>query len=800
MDNEFLARIKLVLDKTGVTEGMKTVASDIEGTKVKLPWDMNTQQLTAGAEKLKQLWGLVTPEVHKSVDAMGDFEKALRRAFIVAPVWMATREIMKETINFIKEGIKHILDTETATHNLTASLNVMGESGKIAIAGIVDNMHNLSIETGKSEASLINIFAAVNKILGDTTKSQIVVTEATKLSLETGSDAAKIAESMAFLYKLQGDSLKGVTTDTQKFQEISALLYATQAKTPGGIEKLMVDIKAFQATMNVTDFGLENTIKLFGAFESAGISNSMALRTGLLRILTNLNDTSKMLGITFPETATSAEIFVKVLEKLGIALKIPGQQGNIYNVIKDVFGGAIRGGTNLGSLAKDLERVQEAFSGKGVTERERYLQAKQLEDINDEASHQIDLFITLKKQLGDAFITGILGGKDFASFLREINASAEKAEIIFQGLGTSLKWIGTAIKYAIPMYGFMAMGEDLGKALTKPILDAGKASDDLYKRISMAQKGELTAQETTSVAAEALNSNLIKDVTLRQKIYDSLVQIAAREGQITEEKSKQIIQGEQSLLLYKKQLDEAKKLATEIYNSLIDKQKTLVNHELELLRLRGASEEEITNQKLILESQILGESKSISELKQRLNTEIQITREKMNQVNIGNDSITLYRLAKKEGIETATIVGQFLTGAIDFNILEQMPKALAAFKEFFSARAEALQAAEYLGIPFRGNLGNIGGGRYTGGGAPGGRIPIPEYEGKKGEKNLSELMKRFEINIPTTIKDMKIAINLQLKEKEGKELLLKKWTDSIIDVLRQDPQINKMIDEIIEKY
>ena len=406
---------------------------------------------TTGAEptaakiaQIKTALGGVKADVVPAAKGMGDFERALKRAAIVAPVWMAIRTSIKATLDFIRDGVKYIFELEDAMHNVTSTLQDLGKNGKENMQILVEGFHNLAVESGKSETSIANAFAGVNRVLQDRERSLIATQEATKLSLETGADAAKLAESMAFLYKLQGDSLKGLTTDAEKFQEISALLYVTQAKTPGGIEKLIGDIKSFSAAMNVTDFGLENTIRLFGALESAGVSNTMALRTGLLRLLTNLGDASKMLGISFPENVSSAEVFLKVLERLSTAMKTPGDKSGVMSVLKDLFGSVIRGGTNLGSLAKDIDAVQQALAGKGVSAGERNLQLEQLKLVTEEADHQIKVFQELRNQSAKTFMAGLLGGEDLGKGMTDLNKGMKENVNVWNEFGKGIRDFTTA--------------------------------------------------------------------------------------------------------------------------------------------------------------------------------------------------------------------------------------------------------------------------------------------------------------------------------------------------------------------
>ena len=490
-------------------------------------------------EQIKLALGGITKETQPATQKMDDFHRALSRVVVVAPIWMAFRATIQQTMAFIKDGVQYMLDIEEAMHNVTATLQEMGEAGKINVAALAEEFHNLSIESGKSEAVIANVFATTNRILQDRNKSMIATAEATKLSIETGADAAKIAETMAFLYKLQGDSLKGLTTDTQKFQEISALLYATAAKTPGGITKLESDIRSFSATMNITDFGLENTIRLFGALEASGVSNAMALRTGLLKALVNADDAAKMLGISFSANTSSAEKFAKILGTLGIALRTPGDKSGLLNIIQSIFGGTIRGGMGLASLAKDLTAFQEAFAGKGVSEKERYLQQKQLEEVTSGAKHQIEVFQILRKDLAATFMTGVLGGKDFASSIKNLTEDLKILEPTISKIGMGIHFLFTQQegKFFVGPFGAInRMAYEFDK-----ITESNKEQIDLNTRVSMALRGQLPLEDSIATLKEVQNGKLMVGRGQHDRIIKQLqdeIKLLTEQGKVQDANNK----------------------------------------------------------------------------------------------------------------------------------------------------------------------------------------------------------------------------------------------------------------------
>jgi len=559
----------------------------------------------------------VTPQVDGLSVALNQMLKNMGRALLIAPVWMVVRGAIQAVTSTVQEGIKYWLDTEEATHNLGATLTGLGEVGTAAVENVVGAMHKLSVESGKSEASLINTFAAVNRILQDTVSSQAAVTEATRLSLVTGVDSAKLAEGMSFLYKLQGDSLKGLTTDTEKFRAISELLFATQAKSPGGIEKLIADLRNFDATMSITDFGIENSIRLMGVFESSGVTSGQSLKLGLMKSLANFDETSKMLGLTLPKTASEVEKFKAILIRLGETKN----SSNYEKVITDIFGGAARGGVNIAALSKDLDAVREAFKGAGPTAEESLTMKERLNDVTSGAGHQLDVVGNLKKQWVDLFATGPV--RDFNELLAVSAAWAKGTGDDLNKISPILLFIGSAAQGARGNIG--AITSEFRKWM-----DTQANPGDFWERMTAAAKGQLSVQSLVEMKQEVINNKLklTADLKERELIFlDAQIQKQKLIGDAAEAQ---------------KRRDEASlKLKEQV--ALRTKQEVLDNQKLAQLQVERNAQDFALNGTSTLEQQI---QRKIDIVQQ--NTQIADGEKKIIQLaKLQNDLIDV-RLKKRE--------------------------------------------------------------------------------------------------------------------------------------------------------
>lgn len=259
------------------------------------------------------------------------------------------------------------------------------------------------------------------------------------------------------------------------------------------------------------------------------------------------------------------------------------------------------------------------------------------------------------------------------------------------------------------------------------------------------------------------------------KILSLLPELKTKQG----EESKEIIKLVQRVSDYTKQ-------------RVTDTEK-LINQQLQLLKIQGASNSQLVDAELALKALSYGEDAVRNSLEAQLKIEQEITKEKLNQVEVSNETLALYKVAKTEGATIARQIGAFLTGGMDYNQLKQMPRVLEAFKKYFPARAEAMEAAQYFGIPFRGEKG-LGGGPYYG--APGAEIPTPEIE---AARTIQGFRKRAGA-MPTEINGLTINVTAQLGEEKGKKEIAAKIQLDIAEAIRTDPSVKAAIEERIEEY
>ena len=598
MTAEFLARIKLVM------EGSGAAAADI--AKIK-----------------KEIAGLQEPAT-KAGKGMEDITRAMSRALIVAPIWMAMRAAIQQVTYFVQEGIQYYLETEHSMHNVTAAMQELGSSSSTTMPRLVEQFHNLSIETGKSEGSIANVFSEMVRVLGDSNTAWTASEAAQKLSIATGGDAAKIAETLGLLYKSNGETLNQSATETQRFKDLQVMLYEAQSKTPGGIEKLNANLLAGIPIMTTANISIEDFIKLNSAMAAAGITSGMALKTGLTKIITNLSEVSNQMGLSFSKNTPTMTVFMAVMEKLGTAMK-SGSQGNVGQVIKDVFGG-VRGG-QIVAMAKDIETLRKNMSTPLVNDRSIALYGEQIKTVTEGVDFQGQLFLNLKKQAGDAFITGVMGGENFAQALKNANKIMEESSIKLQALGVVANMTGRVIGFALSG----GMGEMQLGAERRTL--ASEKQYEYENKILEALKGQMTVEELMLFAGEVEITKDGRTLEQKKELISLLQAQAGKEQNITKAKEDQVKVDNEAVMLGKKQSDELENLLMKYASAKPGDRKDL-RREIELTQMSSESQMNAFNnnsgsdRKLMLSMQ--------SKLSEEVRSQMAGTIARENGISVGN--------------------------------------------------------------------------------------------------------------------------------------------------------------------
>jgi hypothetical protein len=227
-------------------------------------------------------------------------------------------------------------------------------------------------------------------------------------------------------------------------------------------------------------------------------------------------------------------------------------------------------------------------------------------------------------------------------------------------------------------------------------------------------------------------------------------------------------------------------LQHEIQLSNLDTEQLLVDHELEILRIRGLSGFELFKAKTALESQITGQKDYEKTLKACLDLDTAMTQQKRDQFSISDTNLKLLRIAKKEGVATAKAMADILAGTRKYPVTGSEYERI--FKQNFSKEAIAYQANVQLG-----------------------RLGFSyESEVNRSARTKEEREKKFPVLLPPGLLKSPITgalitnfiINLEATEKDIKskaeKVAMKK--EEVIEAIRNSKEFEKLLFEKIDLF
>jgi len=153
MNGDFLAKIKLALEGNervlGGLKATQSAAQKLANTKVTTIFDK--QGLASGAQ-VEQTFKNITPAADGASKKMGDFQKALARVTVVAPVWFAFRTIMMSVFTLIRENVKFMIDLETAM----ARIRIVGKGTEQQYKDLQTTLISLSVAYGAVASAAVD--------------------------------------------------------------------------------------------------------------------------------------------------------------------------------------------------------------------------------------------------------------------------------------------------------------------------------------------------------------------------------------------------------------------------------------------------------------------------------------------------------------------------------------------------------------------------------------------------------------------------------------------------------------------
>ena len=495
MSGDFLARIKLSLEgKEQVVDGLRetqaaasSMNKNLNSQAVNLAKNWNVGFGESG-QKIKDAINGIGDAQDKNTPKTNDMIKALRRAAIVAPIWMLLRGAMQQVIQTVQQGFQTWIAFDAQLSKSRAVVHDFSGTTDEAMKILEETVRATSKETGISLASLTQSFYQFGKVGLPFEMAMGGMIAASKLAEATFGDVATISKAMAVAYKMLGNSTKDTLSPLEQQEATAGKIFHLWKSNAFEVDDFSSSLTNFLPIAKMANFSMDESVALLSAMETAGVQNARGgtlLRTSVQQLVNNLGKLGSTLGIAVnPELDSGADILLKILETINKLSKTSGIPAEAMQEISKIFGGA-RGGqaisalnallpelkSNLISMAKDPQPFI-----KELSDRQK--------EIGDTASHQIEIFNRQKEVLGESFVKGIVGGKDFKESLKEVNREMDSGAKIAKFLG------------------------DYWRIMSNPIIGIKKAVKETVeeaaifpKRVQDAIAGNLTLKDTLETIA-----------------------------------------------------------------------------------------------------------------------------------------------------------------------------------------------------------------------------------------------------------------------------------------------------------
>lgn len=625
-----------------------------------------------------------------------DLKTLAGRALLTIPIWLGIRAALTGMFQTFSDGAKNIISFDLALQKVKRNLSGTPEEIAKNFTTLREEITKASLETGKSTeeiAEAVKKFATIGFSFEDALKGGL---EATKLSVVLFGDAGDTANAFARALKLLIDTSADAKTSQEQIAEAFALTSELEKTNQFEINEVTESLLKFSGTAKTAKLTMQETLAVLAALGTAGRAGAQGgtlLSTSFNNLVTNLDKVAEQFGVKFnPAVDDAFGTLIKVLDTAEAMSKEVGGEENVITKLADVFGGE-RGTKALSSLlaVNDQLKKNRAILPDVVKFN------KDVADVLNTESGQAQIAGNTFKEFGKALVTGVVGGDDFITSLKDINAFL-----------LTLQKNGVAAGEAIRDFAIAATTSFIGLAFFK----IQENKKDLANEISKLNKR----------ITDALNTNLKTDPVEIEKL---LVDIQ-KDKVFLDDSSKEQITRALNIRLEALKLEPEipidPKITTKPDNKPVISEENrkgiaedILDARLNQLRTEGLLQSELLKQEGFLKKQLNIYDSELDKAKRKLEIERAVNEEKRLQNRLGNDSLKLFEISKTEGVEVAKKIGDVLAGNTDFStFVRQGGKELEIFKSQFEDIFNNQQAQAF----FKGNN-------------------IPGLEGLRGGQNIA---------------------------------------------------------------
>jgi TP901 family phage tail tape measure protein len=674
----------------------------------------------------------------QSASAMGDFERALRRAAIVAPVWMALRMAMQGVFSLIQEQSKFLVEMETAL----AHIQIVGKGTtqeysymKIALIGLAQ-----AYGTSASEAvEAATTFAQQGKTVAETiqlTRLAMIGSQTMGMGLKETVNALTAAIEGFNLPINESAQILDKWINVERQYAVTATDLAEATKRAGATaNQLGITIDSFLG--HVT--GIIEVTRKSGteAGNSLQFMYSRILTTGakvissIARVPVYMDASGKAVqqntgiyrsaGTILDEVAAKWDNLTQK-QKLDIAQGIASRrQMTAFMALMQNYDRAVLARVDSLSSAGQAEKALQIIMGTTAYKAKQLTSSWNLlttvvantapfkESLDMMSKILIVISSLIDRSKVDQSEMAKANAIERTNIETKLSSIANFKELIklrdvYSKAPQSNSTIAMVKAIDMALNKLTQVHPRLGKVDFTELEVANKKLDE-FTKLERVKEIVLSVREKYAPEVATIKSQMqmyeqgkypeIKGNSGLQNVIASQIQYKKWEQEIIElgkaenaEIDKQVkgLTDKNGVLVLTKEEAEAA-LAEE--TKLTD---MLINAEIEKLKLRGASAKTLLEQETRLHDALGIQLDNNDLLKRKLSLEQEITREKLHQNKVTSDQMKIFEVSQKYGSDVAIDIAKVLQGG---KVESLSGKSLEAFKTEFADMFKDYQAKEF---------------------------------------------------------------------------------------------------------
>lgn len=483
---------------------VKVTDSFVKGKKQIIDYKKQMESAAHATRRMTKEQAKLNAQQTTGKHKTNDLVKALRRAVIVAPIWMAARAVMMKFLAAIKDIVKEYKELDEGMRKVMAVATYTSSTQAKTYAGLEQAAR---IYFATSSKGMKEITEAMYQ-LGTAGRSTEEIMEGFEhilnLTVATFGDVKIAGRITAGILNVFEDELKEIGGTSKQLQYISDLLTTAWKNNQIELSELNTAMGYLASTGKVTGLGLKELVA------SASVMSDALLRGG---------KGGRLLARSFIQIAKDS----KKLKTLGVIFD-PNKPLDFYNVMKQLRGIYVSQGKSL-SFLNDMVGIFGTRGSRAVLSV-----LDQWQKFNEE------LHRTPEEIEGTAEALKNLAEKSWPALFKKAWHQAISTPVEGKGvsplkedIAKSLLMVDELTKAAVELQNYIELQKSLGKEIKLSKFQAVKLAAELrkVKFLKLASEIEKLAKVTAVDRALNLDKAIAETKTLGSELLKVIKPIQA---------------------------------------------------------------------------------------------------------------------------------------------------------------------------------------------------------------------------------------------------------------------------------